>query len=1082
MTRTLRGIVWLAVAVWPIGRAEAQAPVTVTGKVTSDVGVPLAYAEVRFTTLGIGVVTRSNGVYTILVPAARVQGQQVPLTARIVGYRSRTDTITLSPGIITHDFSLAPNPLQLGEIVVTGAGMVTEAQKLGSVRNTVDSSQIQRSSEMNVVEALAGKAPNVDVVGSAGDPGASSFIRIRGLNTINGSGQPLIVVDGTPIDNSTTTTGGNTGSTIASNRAIDLNPADIANVEILKGPSAAAIYGARAGSGVILITTKNGQAGPTRTTFRSEVQTLTPTNGVALQRQYGQGAIGKSGTCNTIGCHASSSSWGPLVTPGTPTYDHWNDLFQTGYVADNNLTVSGGDDRTLFYINGEFMHDAGELIGPNDHFQRASARLKASHKLLENLTIAGNVAYADSRGAYLERGSNVSGLLLGALRTPPTFNNLPYLDPATGLQRSYRYPLPPSYSADTSRGYDNPFFVINQDQATSRVGRVFGNTSVSWLPKSWLKVEELLGLDYSNDERLEALAQSSSSFPTGQVTTADYKHLQIDQNLIATGQHTFTPDFGGTLVLGSNLNDRDDREIFVTGNGLIAPGPFSLTNTVDRLPPDNNQSIVHTQSFFGQAEADLYDQLYLSAGLRNDGSSTFGASVRRNWFPKGSVAWEFTKYLNQENSAFKFLQRPLSFLSYGKARLAYGQSGREPNVYQTLNTLTTGAFGDGGWGPTLTPTQGGFGGVYSGRVKGQDSLRPERTAEFEGGVDLAFLRYQAIDAHFTYYNQKSTDVIFLTPLAPSSGYSLQAQNAATIRNVGYELTLNLRPVETPEMGWSVGFQWGTNNNWVAALRGVDFVTIPGSGFTDPQGGAFVGYPLGELRGTDFVRCGRGIVSAKYGNIDAQCGGAPAGAVYLAPNGFPIEDAQLRPIGNPYPDWSGSVQTSFHYKKWTLTGLLDIKHGGQMWNGTKGALTYYGTSANTLTRNVTRTFGKDFYPQFSYAGPGVGKPVYVSDSTWYVGGLGSGFTGPSAQFVEPAGYVKLREIAIAYTFSDDWLSHALGFNAIDVRVAGRNLVTWTKYTGIDPESSLLGADVSQQGIDYFGTPQTRSFTFSITFHD
>ncbi|HEX4633525.1 MAG TPA: SusC/RagA family TonB-linked outer membrane protein, partial [Gemmatimonadales bacterium] len=1049
MTRTLRGLLTLAAAAALAGRAAyAQAPVTVTGRVTSDAGVPLAYAEVRIPSLALGTVTRDNGVYVILVPAARVQGQQVTLLARLVGYRVRTDTITLASGTITHDFALGVNPLQLGEVVVTGAGMVTEAQKLGSVRNAVDSTQIQRSSEMNVVEALAGKAPNVDVVGSAGDPGASSFIRIRGLNTINGSGQPLIVVDGTPIDNSTTTTGGNTGSTVASNRAIDLNPSDIANVEILKGPSAAAIYGARAGQGVILITTKNGQPGPTRTTFRSEVQTLTATNGVPLQRQYGQGTKGVSGTCSTVGCFAASGSWGPTVAPGTPTYDHWNDLFRTGLIADNDLTVSGGDDRTLFYINGEYMHDAGELLGPNNHFQRASARLKASHKLLDNLTIAGNVAYADSRGAFLERGSNVSGLLLGALRTSPTFNNLPFLDPVTGLQRSYRYPLPAANSATLSRGYDNPFFVINDDDATSRVGRVFGNASVSWLPQSWLKIEELVGLDYSNDERLEALAQSSSSFPTGQVTTVDLKHLQIDQNLIATGQHAFSPDFGGTLVLGSNLNDRDDRDLFVTGNGLIAPAPFSLTNTVDRLPPDNNQSIVHTLSFYGQAEADLYDQLYLSAGLRNDGSSTFGASERRNWFPKASVAWEFTKYLNQDNSMFKFLVQPLSFLSYGKARVAYGQSGKEPNVYQTLNSFTTGAFGDGGWGPSVTPTQGGFGGVYSGRVKGQDSLRPERTGEFESGVDLGLFRNQMIDAHFTYYNQKSTDVIFLTPLAPSSGYSLQAQNAATIRNVGYELSLNVRPVETPDLAWNMGFQWGTNDNWVAALRGVDFVTIPGSGFTDPQGGAFVGYPLGELRGTDFVRCGRGIVSAKYGSIDAQCGSAPQGAVYLAPNGFPLEDGQLRPIANPYPDWSGSVQTSVHFKRWTFSGLLDIKHGGQMWNGTKGALTFYGTSANTLVRNVNRTFGKDFYPQFTYAGPGVGKPVYISDSTWYVGGLGSGFTGPSAQFIEPAGYVKLREIAIAYTFSEDWVSRALGFRAIDVRVAGRNLVTWTKYTGID----------------------------------
>src|SRR6266702_3199443 len=281
------------------GRATGQQPVTVTGRVMSAAGIPLVFVDVRIPELALGALTRDNGVYTIVVPGARVSNQQVTVVARVLGYKSQSLKVTLSGGAVTQDFTLAPNPLQLGEVVVTGAGTTSASEKLGHVRNQGDSTLIQRSDESNVIEALAGKAPNVEVVSQAGDAGASSFIRIRGANTINGDGQPLIVVDGMPIDNSTTVTGenlnglfSNVGGTVSQNRGADVNPSDIASIEILKGPSAAAIYGARAGQGVVLITTKSGAPGATRTTSRSELLVSDVTQGVPLQTRYGQGLNG----------------------------------------------------------------------------------------------------------------------------------------------------------------------------------------------------------------------------------------------------------------------------------------------------------------------------------------------------------------------------------------------------------------------------------------------------------------------------------------------------------------------------------------------------------------------------------------------------------------------------------------------------------------------------------------------------------------------------------------------------------------------------------------------------------------------
>ncbi len=277
--------------------AFAQNPVTINGRVTSSTGGPLPFAEISIPTLGVGALTRDDGRYAIFIPAARVSGQSVQMTVRRLGYKPQTVTVPLTQSLIAQDFSLATNPLQLGEVVVTGAGTAQTAEKLGNVRNAVSAEQIEKSNEQNVVEALAGKAPNVQVTGQSGDPGASSFIQIRGIRTIVGNSQPLFVVDGVPLDNSATSTssfnphdGGYSGEgTVVSNRAIDLNPNDIENVEILKGAAAGAIYGARAGQGVVLITTKAGRAGATRFSLRSTASFDNVNHFIALQTKYGQG-------------------------------------------------------------------------------------------------------------------------------------------------------------------------------------------------------------------------------------------------------------------------------------------------------------------------------------------------------------------------------------------------------------------------------------------------------------------------------------------------------------------------------------------------------------------------------------------------------------------------------------------------------------------------------------------------------------------------------------------------------------------------------------------------------------------------
>jgi len=1049
--------------------AGAQEGTTVQGRVTTEGGAPLPAVSVFVVDLNVGSLTRDDGTYSFAIPAARVQGQEVTLTARLIGYTAQSVRVTLRPGTITQDFAMVANPLRLGEVVVTGAGTLTTREKLPNVVNSVDSTLIQRSNESNIVQALAAKAPNVIVNQQSGEPGASSYMRIRGAKSISGTGQPLFVVDGVPIDNTTYATGPSTGSTVAPNAASDINPADIESVEILKGSAAAAIYGARAAEGVVLITTKSGRVGPTRYSLRTTMQFDEASQGVPLQRRYGQGSGGVAAVCGAPGCRLTSGSWGPELAPGTPTFDHFDALFTSGFMADAVLTASGGSDRTTFFFSAGRMDHDGIIVGPNNNYVRNTVRLKASHRLLDRLTIGGNVAYVDAEGDFVQKGSNVSGLMLGALRSPPEFDNSQYIDPVTKLHRSYRFPQPRSSDTRNHRGYDNPFFVANEAANQLEKGRVYGSINADYNPLNWLTVRWALGGDYSGDWRLEALPLTSSTYATGLLIRADIINYSIDHSLNAAASWTFTPNIAGTLTLGQNLNARRFRLNSTTGYDLIAPKPFALQN-VTTWEPTETRSLIHTESYFAQAQVDLYDQLYLTAAIRNDGFSTFGASQRRHWFPKFGAAWTFTSLLGNESQQ--------GILSFGKLRAAYGETGKEPGAYQTITALVAGGSFGGGWGDYLNASQGGLGGLFADNTLGNQSIKPERTKETELGIDLGLFDQRA-DLGVTYYDSKSEDVILSAPLPPSTGYGAILRNAARISNKGWEVSLNVRPITNANVAWEMGFQYAKNDGEVLDLLGAEFVDKSAGTFLGSYGSVTKGWPVGVIRGEDFVRCGRGlnIDGIDIDNTSGHCQGAPAGALYIGADGFPVYDVTDRVIADPNPDWTGSVRTALTlFRRWTVTGLLDIKEGGDIWNGTRGALLFFGTHKDTELRGTTQVFGRNGFYEGTVAGPGAGQSVDI-DQDWYQSNIGSGFTGPAAQFIEDGSYIKLREISVSYNLDQPFVRN-LGFSSIDLRLAGRNLKTWTDYTGIDPETNLGGAEVFVQGIDYFNNPQTRSYVFSI----
>jgi TonB-linked SusC/RagA family outer membrane protein len=1101
-------LVPLAVLALLPAAAAAQEAATITGRVTGEGGVPLSAVTVSIAELGVGTQTRDDGRYALIVPGARVARQSALLSARRVGYKPRSVRVTLAPGAMTQDFALETNPLQLGEVVITGAGTATEVEKLGSVRNSVSADLIVKANESNVVQALAAKAPGVDVTSSAGDPGASSSIKIRGLRTIQGSSEPLFVVDGVPIQNTSFSTtnfnpvdaglpgqagqdvGGEIEGTSQPNRMADLNPDDIESIEILKGAAAGAIYGSRAANGVVLITTKRGRAGTTKYSLRSSFSNDEITRYYPLQTRYSAGSANtKSAACASttdLAPGTCNRSWGPLIT-GT-VFDHSTEAFRTGHQNDNILAVSGGNERTTFYLSGNLNKNQGIFLGPNNYYDRTTVRLNASHKLTETFNLGGNISYADTRGHFTQRGNNTNGLLLGLLRTPPEFDNFPYLDPTSGLHRSYRLQNPTIATAGLSRGFNNPIYTLYEELNQAVASHSFGNVNADWVANNWLKFNYTLGGDYSNDERLEVCPRECSGLRgSGRVTEGTLVNYSIDHNLTGTARYRVNDDFTGNVTLGQNLSSRTFRTLSVVGNDIIVPGLNSIANTLNRDPAADYRTLIHDESYFGQVSLDLYQQVFLTAALRNDGSSVFGATNNRNWFPKASAAYTFTNLFN-----------PRDVLSFGKLRLSYGEAGQLPAPYLTSPTLNGSGLSTGiTQGTGFTPTQLGRGGLYFTTTKAATTLKPERTAELEGGFDLGFLQDRA-DLSVTFYKQHSTDVILAVPTAPSSGYAKEVKNGAVIDNTGTEISLNLRPFTTATQAWDIGFGFSKINSLVTDISGAEFIPLD---LNTNNNVAIKGSPIGVIYGPGFIRCGLSDPrELDPGVLDAACAGKPTGTLYIGDGtsgscsqdiGHPCGETRLRVLGDPNPKWTGNIRTGYRYKKLALSGLLDIRRGGVIYNGTKGALWSYGTHGDTQNRAVCtgtvsnssctgnmHVFGDaDWYPG-PVTGPGAGTAVPIGQN-WYNGNVAAcPFTGIVEGCLEDAGYVKLREISVGYTFDQAFVTRTLGLSSLDVRIAGRNLHTWTKYTGLDPETSAGGTLTRITGNDYFNLPQTRSIVFSV----
>lgn len=1051
---------------------------SVSGNITDESGVPLPGANVIIEGTTTGVSTDFDGNYQIQAE----QGQVLQFS--YIGYTTQSIAVGSQDTI---NVSLQPDN-QLEEVIVTSLGFTVVKDQQGSTSSVVNTQSVLRSGEPTIANALSGKASGVRISRSNGDPGAGSTIRIRGANTIDGSSQPLIIVDGVPLDNTTSYAGGNsitggrTGGVSQGSRLNDINPSDIESLQVLKGASAAALWGSRAANGVIVITTKKGSRGEAQISFRSSYSLDEISERIPMQNTWGQGRNGVFGsnraeswgdyipersggadTVNTSGAYFEAAD-GTLYYPITQknskeTFleENFNSLFQTGVVWQNDLTISGGGENSTYFFSLGYLTQDGIIREAS--YDRTNLRLNYESKLNDYLTFSSKVAYTYTDSNRIQQNSNTAGVMLGFLRTPPDFDQRDYIgtyysssgEAFINRHRSYRRPL----GQAVNPSYNNPLWTVFEQVSDTKVNRVTATPQLTIKPTNWLQIITRANADVGDDRR-------TYFFPIGSAGSRSVGVLQEDvigtRNLSfdAIGKASFelTSDINLTTTAGWSINDRKYNRTSGNITGFLVNSTketTSLNTAAEASSFDNFKTLRRSNRGYGILNFDLFDELFINLSGALEASSTINGSF---FYPATDLAWDFTNSLVKSEA-----------LSFGKLRASWGKVGVQPSAHR-FETLAEGSFSYSTYSDPLSVDLFG-GGFRLDNNLGNPNLEPEIKTEWEIGADLRFLN-DDLSFSFTYYDNKIEGILLDVTLSPSSGYATQYGNFGEMVNQGIEFDLGWNIVDKPDFGFSASINWSKNENEVTDLFGTESINLsPGASVSSR---AIVGQPLGVLFGT-------GSKTNPDGSFD------------LDENGFPQITSSEIILGDPNPDWRGGLSLNMNYKKFRFSALIEHSQGGVFSPRTLHVLNRFGTTemtANreTLTQNLVNYAGNTV-PSGSVVRGNIedfgGGPVLL-DETWYRTGIGGGFGDNQAYNFSTydASFTKLREVTFSYVIDNPGLKSSTGLSNIILSVSGRNLLNINNIPGIDPETNQTGVGQAQ-GLDYFTNPQTKSTFFSVTLN-
>jgi TonB-linked SusC/RagA family outer membrane protein len=982
---------------------------TIRGRVVdAAANVPIADVQIFVEGSRLGAITAADGQYVIAgVPAGRVS-----VATRRISYEVARQTLDVpSGGTVTADFSLRATTATLEQVVVTGTGAPAERREIPNTVVTVAGDEVNGApAAQSVDKALQGRVLGAVISQNNGQPGGGISIRLRGTGSISGGAEPLIVIDGVIVENNSDALVGlganaNRGGAALSNSLADIAPGDIERVEVVKGAAAAALYGSRANNGVIQIFTKRGTTGVPKVTYRVEGVTG------ATPKHYALNTSPVAGRGDVL--YGGASAIGVPVT----RYDYQDQLFQRMYGLTNQLSVTGGNNGTTYYVSG--LWDTQTGIVRSTDLNNVNARASLTQVLSDKLsfTVGGN--FIQRRTNYVPEGEQTQGVITTLIFTPTTFN--PAYNPTLG-----RFPYSPVLGT-------NPLDVIANWEARDDVNRFIGNFNTTWTPISSLSVNYLFGFDRGNESfnYYQPPASTGAAF-TGSVQTPARFVQRFNNDLTVTHKASPLTFLQTTTTFGLRQTSDHTDEVRAAALGL---SPGQVTVGSGGATPSASEGIVDLRTIGGFLEERLgvRKSLFLTAGANYEASSAFGRDQRWQLFPRVGASWSVNQEPFFENS---FLKSAFTTL---RLRAAYGQSGGQPpSAYSIFSNYAVGS-------------RAGKAALIPGSQSGNPDLKPERQREYEGGFDASFLGSRA-NLEFTVYDKRSTDLVLGVPLPLSSGFSTQLQNVGALSNKGIEVGLSGAVLDTRFVQWTSRLGYAANRSRVEKL-----VTATDTLLYGYLNYVIVGQPVGVFYGSYYPRDAQGKIVAT-GRLDASCNPIAGTAGIIVSRARGTNCTILKKIlGNPEPKFTLSWNNDFNIGRHaSVSFLLDGRFGNKVANFSRRISDYFGAGVNSSTEQCV-TVGTTVYCQ---------QTLNTERHVLY------------EEFVENGSFVKLREAAVRYTIDQPWVRR-LGTQSVTVSLAGRNLNTWTKYTGIDPEVNLFSANTVARGVEFGTSPIPRTFALGVT---
>lgn len=1013
--------------------------VKISGKVTNTDGKPLPFISVVVKNTSFGSSTDLDGNYSF---TADLKPGQYVLEFTGVGLSSKEQNLNVgSESSYTANASLAEDALKLDEVVVTGVSAGTTRKQLGSYISTVKADQLNKGATSNVLAALQGKTAGAQIIQNSGDPGGGLSVRLRGISSISSSSEPLYIVDGVIVNNGTTrvtnTSSNYDGSTfigtIGQNRLADINPADIDRIEVLNGAAAAAIYGSRANAGVVQIFTKRGSSGAPVVSFSTSFLMSKLRKSVEVNRaptKFGGPTDGAGALTQDIITLVGTPAALPTNTTAVTRYDYNDYIFQTGLGTDNNISVAGGKDKTKYYTSASYYKNEG--IIKNTDFRRYSFRINLDQALGNKFNFNMGLNYVNSFSHEKPDGNSFFSPM-NSINIIGNFHNIWQRDITGNL------------IAVGERGRVNPVSIIEDIKQQQETNRLIAGAGLKFRPIKGLTFDYTLGIDQYNQKGETyippfAYNVSDGFFggganldPTrnGYASAASYNFFQINNEVNGTYQTKFGNDITSTSQIGYSVQYEKSSYSLLQGRGL-APLIKTVNGASTLLQGADERSELSISGYYFQQNFNLKNLVFLTGAVRVDGSSVFGEDQRNQKYFKASGSYVISEHEFWEKSS---INKVFNFL---KLRVAYGESGNLTGIgaYSRFNSYSSNSFVSR-IALSSSPTLANI------------NVKPERQREIEFGLDLGLLNNR-VTLQTNVYSKTVDDLLINRFIAPTTGFSSLLDNFGSLKNKGFEFVLTAKPVQKKDLNWTITAIYNHNRN--KAVKIGQALTLLSTNTGAPVA-IIEGQPIGVFYGAFFATdANGGLVKNTSGFPQGERGtqtGALTYTVQRDANGLPISTFPLlrKIIGDPNPDWTGSLVNEVTWKKLSLRVQLDAVQGVDVFN------------ADWRTRQ----------------GVGNGKEAEKEHLGIYPRGYINSFYASIEQWrIDDGSFVKLREVSLSYLIGNFKMIRDVTFS-----VSGRNLVSWDDYKGYDPEVNAGGQSTILRGIDFGSVPIPRTFSVTLS---